>query len=331
MCGWLCAVVIILMELEVFSHSKFIAFGPRPDLSFMHVSIDTYYKYNILIAMIIIHTFITDLISDSLVPHVLNVVQDTKNRYIPHKAFTYYFITTAWSIYCAFTQLFVIFIAFAQLDLLLFRLASDLLANAVTLSFYLDGKIFDPTMHARKSEQHRMMAKLSCRENNNNNENDEDEDEQEQKPEQPRASSAAAAAASVSTSDQMKKKNNDKKRNENHDNPNIVEIDEEEEDDNEARDDPRENTSGKGKRKCNTSKDSIKKKMSKMMKLSGVKSKQQHMHEDENDEQETLLLEMGRRSVSLSSPSSSSSSFFGDNTTATTTTTSTAAAYGVGR
>jgi hypothetical protein len=179
MCGWLCVIIVVLMELEVFSRSKFVSFGPRADLRFMHVAIDTYYKYNILIAMIVAHTFITDIISDSLVPHVLNVVQvhllllvskrdmctelmgydiwrqDPKNKYIPHKAFTYYLITTAWSVYCAFTQLFVIFIAFAQLDLLLFRLASDLLANAVTLSFYLDGKEFDPAMYTRQSEHHR--------------------------------------------------------------------------------------------------------------------------------------------------------------------------------
>ena len=81
--------------------------------------------------------------------------QDTKNKYIPHKATTYYFITSAWSIYCSFTQLFVIFIAFGQLDLLLFRLGSDLLANYFTLSIYLYGKIHDPEMHAKtSSHQH---------------------------------------------------------------------------------------------------------------------------------------------------------------------------------
>ena len=75
--------------------------------------------------------------------------QDTKNKYIPHKACTYYIITSAWSVYCSFTQLFVIFIAFGQLDLLLVRLASDLAANYVTLSFYLHGKIYDPDLHLR--------------------------------------------------------------------------------------------------------------------------------------------------------------------------------------
>ena len=75
MCMWLGIVILILVELGIFTSSKFVSFGPRTDLSFMHVSIDTYEKYNMLISMIITHTFVTDLIADSLSPHVLNVVQ----------------------------------------------------------------------------------------------------------------------------------------------------------------------------------------------------------------------------------------------------------------
>jgi hypothetical protein len=149
MCIWLIILLYVLFELGVFTRSKFVAFGPRNDLSFMHVAIDTYYKYYLLLCMIIVHTFITDLIADSLAPHVLNVVQDTKNKYIPHRTRTYLLITSAWSIYCSVSQLFVIFIAFGQLDLLMVRLASDLLANCCTLNMYLDGKIYDPDLHAK--------------------------------------------------------------------------------------------------------------------------------------------------------------------------------------
>jgi hypothetical protein len=68
-------------------------------------------------------------------------------------------ITTAWSIYCSVTQLFVIFIAFGQLDLLLVRLASDLFANFFTLNMYLDGKIYDPDLHAKNlASQHHASA-----------------------------------------------------------------------------------------------------------------------------------------------------------------------------
>lgn len=154
---WLIFVLLIMIEIGIFSNSEFVAFGPRKQLSFMKVPIDTYYKYNMLITMIVLHTFITDFIADSLSPHVLNIVQDPKTRYIPHKPFTYITITTIWSIYCSITQLFVIFIAFAQMDLLLVRLGSDILANMVTTNLYLSGKKYDPIkcdIHDRRHDYH---------------------------------------------------------------------------------------------------------------------------------------------------------------------------------
>lgn len=142
---WLIVVLGIMIEIGIFSNSQFVAFGPRPQLSFMKVPIDTYYKYNMLIVMIVLHTFITDFIADSLSPHVLNVVQDPKTKYIPHRPQTYILITTVWALYCSITQMFAIFIAFAQLDLLIVRLVSDILANMVTTSLYLQGKEYDPS------------------------------------------------------------------------------------------------------------------------------------------------------------------------------------------
>lgn len=144
---WLLVVICIMVEIGIFSNSEFVDYGPRKTLSFMKVPIDTYYKYNMLICMIIFHTVITDFIADSLSPHVLNIVQDPKTKYIPHKPITYISITTIWSIYCSITQLFVIFIAFAQLDLLLVRLASDIFANMITTSLYLHGKQYDPSQY----------------------------------------------------------------------------------------------------------------------------------------------------------------------------------------
>jgi hypothetical protein len=151
---WLGIIVSIMIEIGIFSNTTFMSCGPRPDLTFMHVPIDTYYKYNMLIVMIVMHTFVTDVIADSLSPHVLNVVQDTRNRFIPHKPSTYFSITTIWAIYCSISQLFMVFIAFAQFDLLLARLASDLLANLFTTSLYLHGKSYDPVQYHRESDPH---------------------------------------------------------------------------------------------------------------------------------------------------------------------------------
>ena len=182
MCLWLCIVIFIMIELGVFANSTFMSFGPRPELSFMRVAIDTYYKYNMLILLIILHTFITDFIADSLSPHVLNVVQDTTSKYIPHKPSTYFTITTIWAIYCSISQLFAIFIAFAQIDLLLVRMCSDIIANLVTTSLYLQEKIYDKEKfrmqdsmtngHKKKKNYGNLeeeMNELSCDATLNNN------------------------------------------------------------------------------------------------------------------------------------------------------------------
>lgn len=169
---WLCIVIFIMVEIGVFNNNSFVAFGPRKELSFMKVSIDTYYKYNMLMVMIVMHTFITDFIADSLSPHVLNVVQDTKTKYIPHKPFTYYAITTIWAVYCSISQLFAIFIAFAQIDLLLVRMLSDIVANLVTTSLYLQFKTHDPIKFKRQEAQ--SMKRTALEENSNDSCEDEE-------------------------------------------------------------------------------------------------------------------------------------------------------------
>ena len=144
MVAWLCVVGLIMVEIGVFSNSNFIAFGPRKELTFMHVSVDTPYKYSFLVILIVSHTIISDFISDILTPHILNSLQNTTMRYIQHKAYMYYVVTTIYSVYCGMSQIFIIFIAFAQLDLLMIRLASDIAANLLTTTLYLRDKTYDP-------------------------------------------------------------------------------------------------------------------------------------------------------------------------------------------
>jgi hypothetical protein len=191
MCTWLIAVIFIMIEIGIFDNNNFVAFGPRKELSFMKVSIDTYYKYNMLIVMIVVHTFITDFIADSLTPHIVNVVQDTQTKYIPHKPITYFFVTTIWAVYCSISQLFAIFIAFAQIDLMIVRMLSDIMANWVTTSLYLHSKIHDPvkfSQNTNNNNHHRQRAgggdakKIQRGDQNNDNNNnnggvDDDDDD----------------------------------------------------------------------------------------------------------------------------------------------------------
>ena len=65
----------------------------------------------------------------------------------------YYIVTTIYSFYCSISQIFVIFIAFAQLDLLMVRLASDILANLLTTTLYLQDKTYDPQKFHRIDDE----------------------------------------------------------------------------------------------------------------------------------------------------------------------------------
>lgn len=67
---------------------------------FFHTPIDTYGKYNALVALIMMHVIITDILSDSLTPNLLNVVQNRHIQFIPHPKRVYFTITTIWSVYC---------------------------------------------------------------------------------------------------------------------------------------------------------------------------------------------------------------------------------------
>ena len=146
---WLMIVIVVFVDLEGLSKSDsaFFHFGPRASLMFFHTPIDTYAKYNALICLIIAHTAISDCLSDSLNPHVLTIVQNRTNRYLPHSKGVYYVITSIWSIYCAVSSLFTIYLAFGQIDLLLVRLLSDMAANIFTMNMYMQGKIYDAHMY----------------------------------------------------------------------------------------------------------------------------------------------------------------------------------------
>ena len=140
MLAWLVVVLALMVELGVMSNATFVAWGPRPTLTFLHVPIDTGYKYTVLMLLIMAHTFVSEFISDGLVPHVINQLQDVRCSRLPHRNAVYYAVTSIWSLYSAVSYLFLIFLALGQIDLLLARLASDLLANWVTTRLYLENK-----------------------------------------------------------------------------------------------------------------------------------------------------------------------------------------------
>ena len=64
--------------------TPFFRVGPSNTLMFFHTPINTYTKYNALVTLIVFHVLITDILSDSLTPNLLNVVQNRHIRFLPH-------------------------------------------------------------------------------------------------------------------------------------------------------------------------------------------------------------------------------------------------------
>jgi hypothetical protein len=174
MLAWLCVVLILMIELGVLSNPTFVAWGPRPTLIFLHVPIDTNYKYAVLMLLIMAHTFVSDFISDGLVPHVINQLQDVRCRSLPHRHGVYYAVTSIWSVYSSVSYLFLICLALGQLDLLLVRLASDLLANAVTTRLYLEHKTTTTTMTTEDGATTMMLLSTTTTTSNNDSDNNND-------------------------------------------------------------------------------------------------------------------------------------------------------------
>ena len=144
---WLSCVLTVFISLNMDAPSPFFRLGPSSNLMFFHTSIDTPQRYEALVCLIVIHTMISDVIADSLVPHIMNIVQNRQLVYIPHSKFIYYLISSTWSVYTSLSSLFCVYIAFCQIDLVLVRLAADILANLITTRLYLEGKKHDVVLY----------------------------------------------------------------------------------------------------------------------------------------------------------------------------------------
>ena len=55
--------------------SRFFAVGPNDQLVFMHFAVDTNRKYIALVMLIVLHSGLTDVLADSINPHIINVLQ----------------------------------------------------------------------------------------------------------------------------------------------------------------------------------------------------------------------------------------------------------------
>jgi hypothetical protein len=137
---WLAVVVGVFKDIGLLD-TKFMTLGPSPNTIFMGMTLDTWYKWNLVAAFTFINTSINDFMSDAISPWILNTISDHKAKYLPYSKATCLFITQMWSIYCNIMSVFGLFLAMTQVDFVLIRMSADLTVNIYTTLKFMRNKV----------------------------------------------------------------------------------------------------------------------------------------------------------------------------------------------
>lgn len=142
LCVWMVFIVCMLQTIDLL-HSEFFTFGPSSHTVFMTVTIDTWHKWGMLVGATFTTTCVTDFMSDAIVPWLQNTIQDHKTRYLPYSKATCYLISQTWAIYVNIMSIFGVALMMSQIDLLIIRMAADLLVNTFTCFKFMRAKTVD--------------------------------------------------------------------------------------------------------------------------------------------------------------------------------------------
>jgi len=137
---WLAIVVAVFKDLGLLD-TKFMTMGPSPTTVFMGMTLDTWYKWNMVAAFTLVNTSINDFMSDAISPWILNTITDHKAKFLPYSKLTCLCITQLWSIYCNIMSVFGLFLAMTQVDFVLIRMAADLTVNMYTNLKFMRNKV----------------------------------------------------------------------------------------------------------------------------------------------------------------------------------------------
>ena len=137
---WLTVVVGVFKDIGLLN-TKFMTFGPSATTNFMGMTLDTWYKWNMVAAFTFINTSINDFMSDAISPWILNTITDHKTKYLPYSKTTCLVISQTWSVYCNIMGVFGLFLAMTQVDFVFIRMAADITVNMYTNLKFMRNKV----------------------------------------------------------------------------------------------------------------------------------------------------------------------------------------------
>ena len=149
---WLCIVMCVFYDLGLFN-GQYMCLGPSANTQFMHITLDTYYKWGMVAAFTAVNTMINDFMSDSISPWLLNTITDHKTKYIPYSKGTCLAISQLWSLYCGIMGIAGIMISLTQVDFVIIRLICDLLVSFYTNYKFMKDKVYDLRKYYNMTEE----------------------------------------------------------------------------------------------------------------------------------------------------------------------------------
>jgi len=144
--SWLFLVLMLFWDIGLFG-GQYMWMGPSDKTLFMHIVLDTWYKWGLVAVFTAINTCINDFMSDSISPWLLNTITDHKTKYIQYPKYQCLMISQMWSLYCGIMGVVGMMISLTQVDFVIIRLICDLIVNFYTNYKFMRLKVYDASKY----------------------------------------------------------------------------------------------------------------------------------------------------------------------------------------
>lgn len=137
--GWaaMCSLfLVIALNGQTVSSSKFFTFGPRDDLIILDVRIDTPFRYSMVVLYTVVSTLARTLLQEIVSPWLIQTIQNDK----PKDAYARRYaleVAIGDVIYRWFDWFMYMHILLAQIDMMIIELVGNLIAVVYTTKMYM--------------------------------------------------------------------------------------------------------------------------------------------------------------------------------------------------
>lgn len=145
--AWMFTCSIVLVSIIIKStQNPFFQLGPNSQLSILHISVDTYPKYLIVILYTACSTVVRTLQQEVLTPWIIQNIQNDRPKSILANKIAYE-ITTIEVVYRWFDWFMYMNILLAQVDMMIVEILGNILACWATTYIYLSSNTRIPLAH----------------------------------------------------------------------------------------------------------------------------------------------------------------------------------------